>query len=326
MRLRLVLSMASCVILAACLPVKNGDARLLPEEVLRRAADATQTLESAQYVMEGNFDVANGARMAEGTVRIDGSLNDAGEQLHFQMDVAANIRDESEEYSVQANLEVSLLSRDEVYMNVHSLSSQPPNAIFRSEVLRNLIDRWWLLPRGDTPPEATSVTPDPRLLRIQSQVVTVTKDRGMKTVDGRETYHYDVALDTEKLVAYLSEQSAQRGDAFDAAKVKEDLNSVTASGELWIDAETFYMQKIFWNVQQIPIEGYGTASLSMTITFRNHNAAPVLEPPLDAKPFTPAIFFTLPDDALFPEEIPSAGTMDINDVNIEDILQSLDSP
>ena len=323
MRLRLLFCTVCCITLAACLS-QNGSARLSPEEVLQKAADATQTLRSAQYVAQGNFDAALDAWLAEGTVRMNGSLNDAGEQLHFQVDVMANIRDGKEEYTAQGNLEVSLLSRDEVYMNVHSLSSEPPNAIFRPEVLRNLTDRWWLLPPGDTPPEAVGMTPDPRLLQIQSQVVTVSKNRGMETIEGRETYHYDVTLDPEKLLEYLSTLAAERGEAFDAAKVRQDLSGIKASGELWIDAGTFYMQKISWNVQQIPIEGGGTASASVTITFRNHNTAPDLEPPAGAMPFSPAIFFTLPDDAIFPEEIPAGGATGLDEANIEDILRSLE--
>ena len=325
MRLRLLLCTVCCITLAACAPRGSGaTSRFSPEEVLQKAADATQTLESAQYTVQGSFDAAIDAQLAEGTVRMDGSLHDAGEQLHFRMDVMANIRDGKEEYTAQANLEVSLLSRDEVYMNVHSLSSEPPNAIFRSEVLRNLTDRWWLLPPGDTPPEAVGMPPAPRLLRMQSEVVTVAKDRGMETIDGKEAYHYDVTLDTEKLMGYLSTLAAERGEAFDVTDVKEDLSGITASGELWIDAETFYMRKISWNVQQIPIKGGGTASASVTITFRNHNAAPALEPPFEAKPFTPAIFFSLPDDALFPEEIPAGGGANIDDANIQDILRSLE--
>lgn len=323
MKLRQTVTFFVCLLLMACAPGQRaGVHSLAPEEVLQRAAKATQSLESAQYVVQGDFESKVDTQSMLGTVRMDGMLQHAGEQLRFQLDVDTDIDDLSGASSVSGTVEVVMIAPDEVYMNIHALTSQPSSTLFQPDVIGKIAGSWWLLPSGDTPPVTGTVTPDPRLLQAQAQVVEVTKDRGVTTVNGRETYHYDVALNKDKLVAFLATAASQKGEVFDAQQVREDLEQLQASGQLWIDAEEFFLQKITWVLQSLPIGG-GTASASLTVTFRNHNAAPPILPPSEFKPFTPAVFFSLPSDALFPEEVVSPA--DLSEPQIDQILQQLNS-
>jgi hypothetical protein len=210
-------------------------------------------------------------------------------------------------------------------MNIHSLSSQPSSTLFRPEMIGVIAGKWWLLSEGDTPPAVESVSPDPRLLQAQAQVVSVTRDRGMTTINGRDVHHYDVALDTEKLVAYLSAVAEENGGEFDAAEVRKEVKAIEASGQLWIDAETYYVQKIEWVVQSLPINRGGAASVKFTITFRNHNDAPAIVPPKDAKQFSPTMFFGLPDDARFPEEIEYEQSPRIDNQKINELIQQMNT-
>ncbi|MAE68570.1 MAG: hypothetical protein QF793_03235 [Candidatus Peribacteraceae bacterium] len=317
--------LALCALLVACSEQAPTQSSIPPEEVLQRATRAVQTLDSAQYVLQGDFDMKSNTFAAIGTARMDGMLASGGEQLRFQLDLTADIDSFEGPSSIAGTLEVVVISEEEVYMNIHSLSSQPSSTLFRPEMIGVIAGKWWLLSEGDTPPAVESVSPDPRLLQAQAQVVSVTRDRGMTTINGRDVHHYDVALDTEKLVAYLSAVAEENGGEFDAAEVRKEVKAIEASGQLWIDAETYYVQKIEWVVQSLPINRGGAASVKFTITFRNHNDAPAIVPPKDAKQFSPTMFFGLPDDARFPEEIEYEQSPRIDNQKINELIQQMNT-
>lgn len=315
----------AALLIAACAPTQSSTVpSLQPEEVLSRAAKATHTLKSAQYVADGDFESVSGTQTTSGTFRMDGMLQEAGSQLRFQLDVDATIDDIEQPSSVSGTVEVVMISPAEVYMNVHSLTSQPSSAIFSPSVIGNIAGKWWSLPEGDTPPVVGTVSPDPRLLDAQAQVVEVTKDRGVEEMHGIPSYHYDVALNKQKLITYLSAVAHEKGVEFSAEETSKQLDAVEASGQLWIDAENFYIQKIMWVIQSLPTQT-GTASVSIEITLRNHNKAPQILPPEEFSEFTPAVFLDLPEDALFPEERNEPSGYELDDAEIKNLMQQLNS-
>ncbi len=319
------LPLVLCFALVACSKQVSVEPQITPQEVLHRATLAVQTLESAQYVLQGDFDMKTDRLSTLGTVRMDGMLADGGEQLQFQLDITAEVASSQGDSSISGLLEVVVISEDEVYMNVHSLNSQPSSAFFRPEMISALAGKWWLLSENDNPPLVKTVTPDPRLLQAQAQVVTVTRDRGITQLSGRDVHHFDVTLDKQKLTKYLAALAQEKGQEFDASKTMQTVDDIQASGQLWIDAETYYVQKINWVVQSMPLENNGTASIAFTITFRNQNSAPTILPPQGAKLFSPAVFFTLPSKALFPEEIRDQLPSTLDDEELLRILQQLNS-
>lgn len=320
MNVRALLTLV-CTALVACAPTqqqKSSD--IAPEDVLDKAAKATQTLESAQYVLEGDFDATTETTATSGTMRLDGVLRNAGEQLRFQFDTDADVQTTDGNVSLTASTEMIVLNEDEVYLNVHSFQTQPSAALIRPEIIGNMAGTWWLLPKMQQGANAgASVTPDPTMLRAQAQVVRVTKDRGISTVGGRDVHVYDVELDIDKLVAYLRAVAAEQGEPFDAAKVRASFVDVVASGQLKIDTETYYVQSLRWVIQSFPVST-GSLSASFTITFRNHNNAPDILPPENPQLFSPAVFFALPQDAFFEEQLQNIDTPTIDNDVMDDIL------
>lgn len=319
------LSLLLCFALSACSNTVSVQPEISPEEVLKLATRAVKTLESAQYTVQGDFDTTSDALTAVGTVRLDGMLADGGEQLRFQMDLTADVDSLSGDSSVSGTLEVVVISEDEVYMNVHSLISQPSTAFFRPEMIGALAGQWWLLSEDQSPPMADSVTPDPRLFQAQAEVVSVTRDRGIEMINGRDAYHYDTVLDKEKLAEYLDAVAEEKGEQFDTEEIIATIDEIEASGQLWIDTETFFVQKINWVVQSMPLKNGGTASITFTVTFRNQNESPAILPPQGAKQFSPAIFYTLPSDALFQEEMHNQYDSGLDDDALLEILQQINS-
>ncbi|MCA9370853.1 MAG: hypothetical protein KC680_02745 [Candidatus Peregrinibacteria bacterium] len=286
------------ILLVGCTTVHAPGESLLPEEVLQRTASESQKLDSSQYLITADFDMDSGNTWtAEGVVRMDGIIQHAGKQVRFQTDVTAEITDSTNgDSTIDGTVEVVVMGKDEVYLNIHSLTSQPNSALFQPDVIGKLAGTWWQLPSQDAAPQSTTVTPDPRLLQAQASVITVIADKGITEFNGKMSYHYVVELDKEKLFSYLEALKVETDE------VRASLKDTVAEGEIWIDAETFYVQKVLWNISSLHTSAQATLDTSLTLTFRNQNAAPTIEPPVGAVQFTPAVLFALPPDALFNEE------------------------
>lgn len=314
-----------CILVAACTQQGSDTPALPPEEVLERAAQATQKLENAQYLITADYDVDSGNTwQAEGVLRLDGILQNAGQQVRFQTDITAQVEDiEQGSYSLDGTVELVVMQEDEVYMNIHSLTSQPNSSLFSPGMIGMIAGKWWFLPSQDRAPETASVTPDPRLLKAQAQVVKVVQDNGVTFFSGSDSYHYDVELDKQKLLQYLASAAKEQGETWNQAEAEEMLAQVEATGELWIDAETFFVEKLVWDISALPFGAKGAADVALTVTFRNHNAAPNIEPPTEAQRLTPAVFFGIPSDAMFEDELPGAGAGLTGDEDFESLLNTL---
>ncbi|MDP7476905.1 MAG: hypothetical protein QF442_00485 [Candidatus Peribacteraceae bacterium] len=310
-----------CTLLLACSPGQSSDVQELPsEEVLSLAAQATKKMISAQYTAAGTFNADNASGDAiDGKFRMDGVLQDSGEQMRFQMDLDADFSDRSGSYNVDSTLEVVSISEDEVYMNLHSITVNPNCDLFRPELIGKIAGQWWRLPADDSLPISGEVAPDPKLLHAQSQIITVTKSLGIDTIGSSNAYHYEVELDKKKLLAYLAASGKDTASG-DIQEIAEDMKNVVTNGEIWIDTETYFMHKISWSVSGLPIST-GTASAEFVIDFRNHNAAPEIVPPTSAKIFSPLILLSNPQLDLEFEN--SLQDMDDSDELLDELIRTM---
>ncbi|MBT5237110.1 hypothetical protein HOL63_01930 [Candidatus Peregrinibacteria bacterium] len=323
MRYRSLIAVSS-LFLVACSGGSIDIQPLPPEDVLAKAAKATQSLESTKYILTGNVKARSSDFWSvSGSVRVDGVLRGAGKQMRFQMDTDADVTTAEGQFNVDGTLEVIVASEDEVYMNLHSLTTQPPNPILRPDLVGKLASKWWLLPQGDALPVTGQVTPDPRLLHAQSQVVRIVKDNGIKNMNGASVYHYNVELDKEKLVAYMK-QAAEGSAEFDAAAIKESLEDVIATGQLWVDASTYFVHKLQWDIEGYPLQNGGNLTAKFTVDFSDHNSAPEIIPPADAKVFSPYELLSFPNDTIGDDEL-FEGDSSLDDDTINSILRSMDS-
>ena len=316
-----------CIMLSACTQELPTVDPLPSQEVLQKASQAAQKLDSAQYLVTADFDIDSGNTwIAKGILRMDGTLQNAGEQIRAVTDVTAQVEDElTGNYTLEGTIEVSVMSTDEVYLNIHTLNSEPNDIFFPSEIIRQIAGTWWLLPANDTAPKAATVTPDPRLLQAQAQVVTVTKENGVVPFSGSDAYHYDVELNKEKLITYLMSIAQEKGENISISELEEAFADVVATGELWIDAHNYFVHKLVWDVSALSYANNGLSDFELTVTFRNHNSAPLIEPPRDAKIFSPAALFTMPVDTLMDEELFNATSPDNSDDALDTILRNFNT-
>ncbi len=255
-----------------------------PEEVLRRAVSASGQLQSASFDVAADLQLSAPGLKGGGKLALKGVLQDGGNAAQFALAADGAIAQGAQTYNGSVAAQVASDRDHEVFFRLDSLELAPENPLLTKDAIANLLNQWWKLPQKNAG-SMVPVSPDPGLLRAQSEVVKVIKDRGVFSLDGQDAFHYDVTLDPEKMAAYLQRVSEEKHQPLDRDSTLEDLQAYDAKGELWIDAESFFVRKIQWSIR--PKSGKATPyALTVTASLRDHNAAKPVEYPADAKPWT----------------------------------------
>lgn len=258
---------------------------------MQRAAEASALLDSAEYEMETDFKLDDplGADI-EGRASLNGRLTDAGQQLAFLLQTDLRFADTEGETDVSAELELVVAGQGELYVRLQEYSAEGAR-ILLPPLLVTSIKSTWLRFGSQTSAPSSRLTPDPRLLHAQAEVVQVTQELPPALVDTHHTYHYRVRVVPEKLVAYLAEVAREKGEPFDAEVVLEQYQDFDAQGELWIDAESFHVRRLEWELEPFSASGERTYSGNLQARFWNFNQAEPIAPPADAQTLE-QLFFT----------------------------------
>lgn len=289
----MLLPLVASLILVSC-GGTSTEKGLPSEEVLRLAAEKSNTLLSAHFESNVDFTVRNVVFPASGKAKITGTLQDGGSAIQFSADVDALVSptERSDTFHVLGNADMFLTGNDETYLHLNALSTQPEQNLFKKDLLELMKGKWWLLSSGsnEVGVPGGSLTPSSGFLKLQSQVVRVISDEGFTKVDGRKAYHYKVGIDTEKLLQFLEQIARDRKESFDRDTITPLLLKITADGELWVDAETFLIRRISWKLTGLQERESGMiVDGSFSVTLTDHNAAPPILPPKDSQVLTPQL-------------------------------------
>ena len=272
---------------------------LPPADVLQKSAQASQALASATFSATVDFDVERPTFSVIGTAAISGRLQSAGQDVQASLEVHAGGKVAGNDFSVEATIDTVVMGEDALYFKASTLTIEPDDALFPAGTVASLQGTWWQLPLRQPGQNAVSVTPDPQLLRAQVEVVDVVEDHGFTTIDDHDVYHYTVAINRDRLLAFLEKRAAGEGESFDRSEAVAMLERLTVTGELWIDAETYHVRRVDWEVRQKATEeDAGTATVSFTMQLTDHNEAEAITAPQGAEPFSPFAFVGVPEGSL----------------------------
>ena len=305
MRRLLAVSFGAALLLVGCTQ-KEEKLLIPPEEVLSNAAQESLILDSVRYELAGSFDVMDtNSVVTTGNVRLDGVLQGAGEQIQFDAVITTNTAYGEGDSVLSADVSVIVGGRQDLFLNLTRFESDGPNQLFNDQLVETFSGKWWRIPTREDQLASTSVTPDPRLLNAQAQVVKVVKDRGMASLHGRTVHRYDVAIDHDKLVDYMRKAATDSGSPFDEDEVRSSIGDLDADGEIWIDAETYQVQRLQWDLSQGVGDTTKSANATFSVDFFDHNSASAIVFPEDAQEFTPFMFLGAPsaldiDETLLP--------------------------
>jgi hypothetical protein len=258
---------------------------LAVDQVLQKSADASRNLTSVAVQAQGTVRIQGDTSTYVLEPNIHGTLQDGGSQVHLQFDVKGMLEQSQEKHNIDASAQVTVGGPGDVYLRIETLAITPPHPLLQSEAIRQLTGTWWQLPhQGSGADVAGDLTPDPKLLRAQAQVVRVTKDYGLASIHGSEAYHYDITIDPQKLRAFLQKAADEQQQEFDDAEVTDLLERYQATGSIWIDAKTFFIHRLEWSISP-KVKGDDGVTADIVIDFTRHNAADPITLPLDAQPF-----------------------------------------
>ncbi len=259
---------------------------LPPATVIEKAGQANQSLQSAIFTATTEFHGQTEmlAGTWDGTAIIAGTMANGGKQMRLGTNVSAtNKLSETDSSHYQIGADLTIAGENEIYMRLNTLEITPPSTLFPPSVVTTLLNQWWLIPSGSGAQKttATDISPDPALLRMQTQVITVTKDNGLVDIDDHTAYLYDITIDPVKMRAYLAEIYKSQGRTPNLQEMA--LSDMTAKGRIWIDESNFFIRRIVWDIssndQTKPLQ------LRMDMSISKHNEPVVITIPQNPLPF-----------------------------------------
>lgn len=279
------------VLLAACSAVQSGPD---PQELLERVAAKQQESSSANFGFSLTLSSA-GTGVPDASFEGTGSMQEFGRLIGLTGTLETKISGTPMEIEGQ----LVLIGGQETYIRVDDVAVNAGIATVSVDApaLQGFLDRWWLLPMGQT--RRTDVgTMDPGLLALQSRIWSVTADRGSATVDGKTLRTLDVAIDQRRLKEYLTLVSEQRGADAAVADVDSLLNAYDIRGTVIIDQDALLLTSIEWNMTS---RSDDQPSVSLRVLLRDHGAGSPVVKPVGALPFVPGIT----PITLFTDAVPS---------------------
>lgn len=295
MKKLLIPVLVGSVLLSSC--ARKSD--LPPEQVLQKSAAAVANLQSGDLSMLVRLSVPESIDMS---LQSRGSMQNGGKQFLLNSHLQGTVIDGSSSRFIDTDFDLAVEAENKVYVRINSLTVTPADPSLSADAIAPMLGTWFILPSSAEAMRGMSdVSPDPKLLQAQSQVVSVTNDLGIEKVDGKDAYHYQVTLDPEKLVAFLQTMSSAAGQEFDPAAAMALSSLFAGKGELWIDHETSFTRRIIWDFS--PTDESLSFTLNLTAELGNYNNAAQIEFPVDAKPW--------PQDAtLFGQSVPLPETQE----------------
>jgi hypothetical protein len=233
-----------------------------PQEVLRRATLASQNLRSVAF--EGQADIVGKGMDGTHLIFTNGILQDGGRQMACSVEVQGK-----NDRSVKADV----VAEGSFYFRPLVVRGIPG-----SGEVRAMTGSWWKLSGGSGAVQAASVTPDPRLLRAQSEAVDIVRDAGEEMMGESRVHHYEVAVNPQKLLRFLQMRTTEQGGTPSSGNVEGELSKYEAKGQLWIDTKTYILHRLQWTIAD---RGSGQTS-TFTFTFKDHDRASLIALPQDA--------------------------------------------
>lgn len=290
MRYVFLTGLAVPLLLSSC-----AERHIAPEEVLRRTAVASQEMRSARFEVQGEVTMGTGSGWAFAAG--SGVLQDGGRASRFALHLQS--------LSVVQNgtdVDVILLGPCDVFLRPTVIGAGAELIGFPRDASGALLNRWWRTGCAGSAP-SLFLTPDAGLLRLQVRALRVEEDRGIEVSEGGPAYHFVVSLDQDRLQNFLS--AAEGGTAADAFSLRSSLDQYAITGEVWIDRDTFVLQRLSWSLQPKRVARDASA-LHFAVRLWDHGTAERIAPPVSAErlqfPLAPAAETGVPSFLLSPRD------------------------
>lgn len=262
---------AYCIIfLSGC---GSREPQLLPEEVVRRAVIRSHTVESVSVSLSANF-VTQSESSLSGSIVTQGVVRSGGRAWSADTSFIVESAEMLGAAQASGRLVLAAPGNGQVFLRPESMEGMLGEAVRRT--LTGSLSGWWVVGEEQKVDVSTTPTPDPNVLSAYADAIVVTQNFGIQEGAGDDLYHYKVALKPEAIA--ILDPSA-------------DASTLSATGDLWIDAKTFVLARAVWDIDGLQSE-YGTARLHVDVLFTDYDSSPQIRGPVGSAA-------TLPLESIF---------------------------
>ncbi|QQR83055.1 hypothetical protein IPJ72_04520 [Candidatus Peregrinibacteria bacterium] len=294
----IAVSLASVVLLTAC----GGDAEA-PEAVIPAFQENLVAIETfdtnVNFSFLGKDQVDNMNFQLDANVK--GDQTDPAQQK-AAVDLKANVTLTSAEATTQGNMGVNfLINGTEFLFKLGEFNFKDPSIAPYLPIIESYKDRWLKLSSDFLPGIVSSLANErtdemiemeekAKQFFVEADLFDVTKEYGTETVNGRDSYHYQVSLNQEGMTAYLNQLGSLMPDStqtLQPADMDELFNSIK-SIDLWIGKEDHQLSKGIINLMADNAESQGASfDISLTILANSYNKPVSIEVPAEFEEFDP---------------------------------------
>ncbi len=246
---------------------------LQSDDVLRKAVTAGSQLQSADFDAKIDFTLTNAVMPWKGSLHLTGAVANGGRQSDVTAHAVVSASGKSPQ-NIQGDARL-ISDADQQYFTVTTLNAQPELPLVTQ--LQKAAGTWWHTASPQSSPE--EISPDPVMLKAQASVVKVTQDHGLERVRGHDAYHYSVVLDPQKLVEFMKTLP----DQSQSGKLLEQFGKYDVAGELWINAESFALERGQWVISAKDQSGM---QMHISADFEHQNDAQKISPPKEFQEFS----------------------------------------
>mgnify|MGYP001003533975 CR=1 FL=1 len=279
-RLPLVSAIAT-ILLSGCFS-QNAISGLSAQQVIEKSVRANAQTQNVHISMNAEYDVA-GSIKEKGELLLSGNAVAGFQSFSGSGNITRHIQTQTTARSLFAAFDIASASSTEWYARVRTLDFEPKNSAVSSD---GIVQTWWKMADTDEAKQILALqTPDPSAINAILASVIVDRDDGLVTDNRRKMYHYHVHIDA----------GAPGANSMGLASLP--------SGELWIDAQTYLLQRAIWNIRNIPGTN-GSTDANMDIRLSRHNEQLPVSVPLTYEYATADVwrmFHTILPSALLPE-------------------------
>lgn len=272
-----VIALASLA-LASCSRAPSED----PLVVLDRAATKAQSLDSAAFDIDFSYSSSEPPLAVSGTA--EGVMAHAGRQLSLSFRGNMRLPDDGPDKTVSIAGNFIVADTGDAYLRIQRADGSILMLPGVGLIPDTMLDTWYSFESPSSGVDA--VSPDPSYLAMQTSSLSIVRDRGIDRIDGYDCYRYDVAIDREKLLAFLERTASEKHEQFDRASAETFLKTHDAQGRLWIDVETSVIRRIEWQLSSV--DGAPAMDASFALHLQKHGETVEISPPSNAIPFSEA--------------------------------------
>lgn len=306
---KLLLGIVGLMTLALLLSACNSEPKESPEAVIQKFKTAMTQINSGDlsldFVMQG-IDVQDKVDLKGGVeIRFD-----RREALAPKTEISANLTGAMKAGGQSLTGDLSFVVRmlgKAFFVKLNKLDSSDPSLLTLKPAIAVYQGKWLkladeLLPQSlktlQTKDEA-ALARDQELKELfqEGNLFAVTKEYGLKTLNGNKVYHYGVRLNKKEVEDYLKASLAITGGTVNEQDVSEASRLVDAvtEAELWIGAKDYLLYKGFirLNPPAAP-ESPVNMLIELNLEGNRYNKAVEIEIPEEAQEFNPLALFSEP--------------------------------